>query len=286
LGGHVAARRWSARAAQPTPSNGMLVWNRASPGACSATAAKSCSRLPRCSRAFSKEIQASLPARLRLSSSRRSSGLSGGTCASPSARLRLSSARRSSVGAALTEGERSEADASYWRRDDRGLGLTEPVCAMLRRQSTSSRHFLIAPGEVVGLGGWRNNSLAVESAPAGATPDGVRDACAGVCCRAGRTAAAPSVGRPELCGVEDVASSSMGKSSEVSSRCSVIWTIVSNRKTSKNLMPSPYLARQMSERKFPTGWQSAPALNPKMRRGLSVLLVSWKMGRTQEHTRI
>jgi hypothetical protein len=36
----------------------------------------------------------------------------------------------------------------------------------------------------------------------------------------------------------------------------------------------PYLARQMSERKSLAGWQSAPALNPKMRRGLSVLLVS------------
>jgi hypothetical protein len=47
-----------------------------------------------------------------------------------------------------------------------------------------------------------------------------------------------------------------------------------------------YLARQMSERKSLTGWRSALALNPKMRRGLSVLLVSWKMGRTQEHTRI
>jgi hypothetical protein len=47
-----------------------------------------------------------------------------------------------------------------------------------------------------------------------------------------------------------------------------------------------YLAHQMSERKSPAGWRSAPALNPKMRRGLSVLLVSWKMGRTQEHTRI
>jgi hypothetical protein len=42
----------------------------------------------------------------------------------------------------------------------------------------------------------------------------------------------------------------------------------------------------VSERKSPAGWRSAPALNPKMRRGLSVLLVSWKMGRTQEHTRI
>jgi hypothetical protein len=42
----------------------------------------------------------------------------------------------------------------------------------------------------------------------------------------------------------------------------------------------------LSKRKSPTGWRSAPALNPKMRRGPSILLVSWKMGRTQEHTRV
>jgi hypothetical protein len=36
----------------------------------------------------------------------------------------------------------------------------------------------------------------------------------------------------------------------------------------------------------PVGWRNAPAINPKTRRGLSILLVSWKMGRTQEHTRI
>jgi hypothetical protein len=35
----------------------------------------------------------------------------------------------------------------------------------------------------------------------------------------------------------------------------------------------------MSESKSPVGWQSAPALNPKMRRGLSVLLVIWKSGK-------
>jgi hypothetical protein len=239
LGGHVAARRWFARAAQPTLANGLLVWNRASPRACGVTAAKSCSRFLRRSRALSKEIHASLSARLRLSSSRRSSSLSRGTCASSTARLRLSSGRRSSVGAALTKGERTEADASYWRQDARGLGLTEPECATPRRRSTLSRHCLVAPGEAVELGGWRNNSLAVESAPAGATPDGVWDACAGVCCRAERIAAAPGVGRPELHDVEDAKSSSMGKSSEVSSRCSVIWTIVSNRKTSKNFEPSP-----------------------------------------------
>jgi hypothetical protein len=44
----------------------------------------------------------------------------------------------------------------------------------------------------------------------------------------------------------------------------------------QNLKPSPYLARQMSERKSPAGWRNAPTLNPKMRRGLSVLLVRWK----------
>jgi hypothetical protein len=32
----------------------------------------------------------------------------------------------------------------------------------------------------------------------------------------------------------------------------------------------------MSESKSPAGWQSAPALNPKMRRGLRVSLVSWE----------
>jgi hypothetical protein len=158
---------------------------------------------------------------------------------SPSTRLRLNSIHRSTVGAVLTEGKRSDADSSYRRQDDRGLVLIEPVCAMLRRRSTSSRHCLIAPGEAVGLGRWRNNSLAAESVLAGASPDGVRDACAGVRHRAERTAAAPSIGWPELCGVEDAASSSMGKSSEVSSLCSTIRTIVSNRKTSKNLMPSP-----------------------------------------------
>jgi hypothetical protein len=44
----------------------------------------------------------------------------------------------------------------------------------------------------------------------------------------------------------------------------------------------PYLARQMSERKSPAGWQNAPAQNPMMRRGLSVLPV---MELGDEHTR-
>jgi hypothetical protein len=32
----------------------------------------------------------------------------------------------------------------------------------------------------------------------------------------------------------------------------------------------------LSERKSPAGWWNAPALNPKMRRGLSVSPVGWK----------
>jgi hypothetical protein len=143
LGGHVAARRWSARAAQPTPANGMPAWNRASPGACGATAAESCSSLPQRSRVFSKEAKASLLVRLRLSSSRRSPGPSGGTHTFPSACLRLSFVHRSRVGTVLTEDVRSGVDASCRRHDDRGLGLTEPECAMPRRRSTSPRHCLI-----------------------------------------------------------------------------------------------------------------------------------------------
>jgi hypothetical protein len=73
--------------------------------------------------------------------------------------------------------------------------------------------------------------------------------------------------------MEEATSSSTRKSSEVSARCSMICTIMLSKKTSKNLSPSPYLTRQMSEGKSPTGWRNAPALNPKMRRGLSVFLV-------------
>jgi hypothetical protein len=90
----------------------------------------------------------------------------------------------------------------------------------------SPRHCLIAPGEAVRLGKWRNSSLAAESAPAGVSPVGVRDAHPGVCRRAGRMAAAPSVGWPELYSAEDASSSSMEKLPEVSPRCSAIQTMV------------------------------------------------------------
>ena len=160
---------------------------------------------------------------------RRSRALSRETRASSPARLRLSSARRSSVCAPLTEGERTDAVASCWRRDDRGLDLVEPECAMPRNRSTSSRHCFMAPGEAVELGGWRSISLAADNAP-GAALNGVRDACAGVCCRTACTATAPDTRRLDTRGTEDVASSSTTKSSKVSARCSMICTIMLSKK--------------------------------------------------------
>jgi hypothetical protein len=141
----------------------------------------------RCSRALSKETRASSPARLR-----------------------LSSARRSLVCAPLTEGERTDADASCWRWDDHVLDLVEVEYAIPSSRSTSSRHCFMAPGEVVELGGCRNNSLDVDNAP-GEALDGVRDVCAAVCCRAACTAAVPITGRLVTCGVEEAASPSTAK---------------------------------------------------------------------------
>jgi hypothetical protein len=86
---------------------------------------------------------------------------------------------------------------------------------MPRRRSTSSRHCLMASGESVELGGLRSNSLAADKAP-GAALD-ARDVCTSVCCCAACIAAAPVVGRLELRGMEDAASSSIGKSSGMKS---------------------------------------------------------------------
>jgi hypothetical protein len=96
----------------------------------------------------------------------------------------------------------------------------------------------VALGEAVELGGWCSNSLAADNAP-GTALDGAREVCAGVCCCAARTAAAPDAGRLEPRGMEDAASSSIRKSSGIKPRCSTIWTIVSSRKTGENLMPKP-----------------------------------------------
>jgi hypothetical protein len=169
---------------------------------------------------------------------RRSRALSKEIWASSPARLRLSLARRSLVCAPLTEGERTDAGTSCWRQDDRGLDLVKVECAIPSSRSTSSRHCFMAPGEAVELGGCHSNSLAADNAP-GAALDKVRDVCAAVCCRAACIAAVPDTRRMGTCGVEETTSSSTRKSMEVSARCSTICTIMLSEKTSKNLMLSP-----------------------------------------------
>jgi hypothetical protein len=156
---------------------------------------------------------------------RRSRALSKETRASSPARLWLSSARRSLVCTPLTEGERTNVDASCWRWDDCVLDLVEVECAIPSSRSTSSCHCFMAPGEAVELGGCRNNSLATDNAPGDAL-DGVRDACAAVCCRAACTTAVPGTGRLGTCGVEEVASPPTAKSTKFSARCSMICTIM------------------------------------------------------------
>jgi hypothetical protein len=187
------------------------------------------------SRALSRETRASLrPSNF----CRRSRALSRETRASSPARLRLSSARRPSVYAPLIEGERTDVVASCWRWDDRDLDLVEPECAMSSSRSMSSRHCFMAPGEAVELGGWRSNSLAADNA-LGAALDGVRDVYGVVCYCVACTATVPGTGWLGTRCVEEAASSSTRKSSEVSARCSTICTIMLSKKTSKNLKPSP-----------------------------------------------
>jgi hypothetical protein len=103
---------------------------------------------------------------------RRSRALSKDTQASSPTRLQLSSVRRSLVCAPLTESERTDVDASCWRRDDRVLDLIEVECVIPSSRSMSSRHCFMAPGEAVELRGCRNNSLATDNVP-GEALDGV-----------------------------------------------------------------------------------------------------------------
>jgi hypothetical protein len=83
----------------------------------------------------------------------------------------------------------------------------------------------MAPGEVVELGGCPNSSLVADNAPGDAL-DGVQDVCTAVYCRAACTAVVPGTGRLGTCGVEEAASPSTTKSTEVSAWCSMICTIM------------------------------------------------------------
>jgi hypothetical protein len=145
---------------------------------------------------------------------------------------------------------------------------------MPSRRSTLLRHCFMAPSEAVEPGGWHSNSLATDSA-LGAALDAL-DVCAGVCCRAEcTTVVAPGAGRLVARGVEEAAASSTMKSSGMKSWCSMMWTMVLSRKTSKNLKTWPPTWRAKCRRgNSPAGWRNAPALNPTMRRGLSVFPAS------------
>jgi hypothetical protein len=74
---------------------------------------------------------------------------------------------------------------------------------------------LHGPRQCRGARGWCNNSLAADSA-VGTALDGVRDACAGVCCCMACTTAVPESGRSGAHGAEDATSCSITKSSKVS----------------------------------------------------------------------
>jgi hypothetical protein len=92
---------------------------------------------------------------------------------------------------------------------------------MPSRRSTLLCHCFMALDEAVELGGWRSNSLAADSTP-GAALDTL-DVCAGVCCRAERTAAtALGAGRLVARGVEEAATSSTMKSLGKKSWCSTM----------------------------------------------------------------
>jgi hypothetical protein len=87
--------------------------------------------------------------------------------------------------------------------------------------------------------------------------------------------------------MEDAASSSIEKSSGMKSWCSTIWTMVSSRKTGENLMPKSPTWRAKCQRENPlAGWRNAPALKPKMRRGLKWFVCLLEGGRTHEDTRV
>jgi hypothetical protein len=112
----------------------------------------------------------------------------------------------------------------------------------------------MAPGEAVELGRCRNNSLAADNAP-GEALDGVRDVCATVCCRAVCTAAVPGTGRLGTYGVEEAASPSTAKSTEVSVRCVMICTIMlgQGNKQKPNAWPPTWRAKCRRGNLWPGG---------------------------------
>jgi hypothetical protein len=165
----------------------------------------------------------------------------------------------------------------FWRRS-RALSKETRASSPVRLRLSSAPEVVglctpYGPGDAVELGGGVA-TLTADSA-VGAALDGVRDACAGVCCCTTCITAVLESGRSGTRGAEDATSCSITKSSKVSARCSMIRTIMPSEKRSKNSKPSPLPGMpNVGEKISPAEWQIAPALNPKERRGLSVLLAT------------
>jgi hypothetical protein len=88
---------------------------------------------------------------------------------------------------------------------------------------------------------------AADSGPPGATREEALDAHDGGMCCCATCVAAPSAGRCGTRDVDDATSSPIKMSSLEESRCTTIRTIMSSKKSGKNLSQSPYLACQMSD---------------------------------------
>ena len=193
--------------------------------------------------------------------SRRSCARPMETRASSPARLQLSSARRSAVRALPIVGKRAVVGAPPYRRRCPDQIPVEPGVAWARmmRRSMSSRHCLITSGEAARSGGLRSSSLAASNGSLGATCAGALGVCsAALYCAP--WAAALGVGRREACGAGVAASSLIGWSWDSTIRA---MEMPSGR--SSGNQASPYLARQMSWcRKLQPGGGMRPP-NPKCR---------------------
>ena len=175
--------------------------------------------------------------------SRRSRARSMETRASSPARLQLSSARRSTVRTLPTVGRRAEVGAPPCHRRCPDPVPVEPGVAWARmmRWSMSSRHCLITSGETASSGGLRSSSLSAANGSLRATCARALGACSAARYCA-PWAAALGVGRREACGAGVAAPSPIGWSWNSTIRA---MEMPSGR--SSGNQASPYLARQMSE---------------------------------------
>ena len=187
--------------------------------------------------------------------SRRSRARSMETRASSPARLRLSSARRSAVRALPTVGRHAEVGAPPCRRRCPDPVPVEQGVAWARmmRRSMSSRHCLITSGETASSGRLRSSSLAAANGSLGATCAGALGVCsAALYCAP--WAAALGVGRRKACGAGVAASSPNGWTWNSTIQAMVM---PNGRSSGNQASPLPG-APNVMEWKPTAGWRNAP----------------------------